>query len=154
MEITKDILYIGVNDHDVDLFEGQYVVPEGMAYNSYLIRDEKLAVMDTVDARFVDQWLENVHNAAGKAPDYLIVQHMEPDHSSGIAAFLEKYPQATVVSSAKAFVLITIDYSVIIKLSYGCFCPRIFIYIRQAQFRLRKVFLHSNGLTQHTLSTS
>ena len=105
MEITKDILYIGVNDHEVDLFEGQYVVPNGMAYNSYLICDEKLAVMDTVDARFVDEWLKNVHNAAGKAPDYLIVQHMEPDHSSGIAAFLEKYPQATVVSSAKAFTM-------------------------------------------------
>ena len=105
MEITKDILYIGVNDHEVDLFEGQYVVPEGMAYNSYLIRDEKLAVMDTVDARFVAKWLENIHSTAGKAPDYLIVQHMEPDHSSGIAAFLEKYPQATVVSSAKAFVM-------------------------------------------------
>ena len=105
MEITKDILYIGVNDHEVDLFEGQYVVPNGMAYNSYLICDEKLAVMDTVDARFVNEWLNNIHNTAGKAPDYLIVQHMEPDHSSGIAAFLEKYPQATVVSSAKAFTM-------------------------------------------------
>jgi len=105
MEITKDILYIGVNDHEVDLFEGQYVVPNGMAYNSYLVCDEKLAVMDTVDARFVAEWLENIHNTAGKAPDYLIVQHMEPDHSSGIAAFLEKYPQATVVSSAKAFTM-------------------------------------------------
>ena len=105
MEITKDILYIGVNDHEVDLFEGQYVVPNGMAYNSYLICDEKLAVMDTVDARFVAEWLNNIHNTAGKAPDYLIVQHMEPDHSSGIAAFLEKYPQATVVSSAKAFTM-------------------------------------------------
>ena len=105
MEITKDILYIGVNDHEVDLFEGQYVVPNGMAYNSYLICDEKLAVMDTVDARFVTEWLNNIHNTAGKAPDYLIVQHMEPDHSSGIAAFLEKYPQATVVSSAKAFTM-------------------------------------------------
>ena len=105
MEITKDILYVGVNDHEVDLFEGQYVVPNGMAYNSYPICDEKLAVMDTVDARFVAEWLENIHNTAGKAPDYLIVQHMEPDHSSGIAAFLEKYPQATVVSSAKAFTM-------------------------------------------------
>ena len=105
MEITKDILYIGVNDHEVDLFEGQYVVPNGMAYNSYLICDEKTAVMDTVDARFITEWLNNIHNTAGKAPDYLIVQHMEPDHSSGIAAFLEKYPQATVVSSAKAFTM-------------------------------------------------
>ena len=105
MKITKDILYVGVNDHEVDLFEGQYVVPNGMAYNSYLICDEKLAVMDTVDARFVAEWLNNIHNTAGKAPDYLIVQHMEPDHSSGIAAFLEKYPQATVVSSAKAFTM-------------------------------------------------
>ena len=107
MKITQDILYIGVNDHQVDLFEGQYVVPNGMAYNSYLIADEKMAVMDTVDARFVDQWLENVEKAAqGKAPDYLVVQHMEPDHSSGIAAFLEKYPQTVVVSSAKAFTMI------------------------------------------------
>ena len=104
--ITKDISYIGVNDHQVDLFEGQYVVPGGMAYNSYLITDEKLAVMDTVDARFVEQWLENVDKAAqGKTPDYLIVQHMEPDHSSGIAPFLQKYPQAVVVSSAKAFTM-------------------------------------------------
>ena len=104
--ITKDISYIGVNDHQVDLFEGQYVVPGGMAYNSYLITDEKLAVMDTVDARFVEQWLEIVDKAAqGKTPDYLIVQHMEPDHSSGIATFLQKYPQAVVVSSAKAFTM-------------------------------------------------
>ena len=105
MQITKDILYIGVNDHEVDLFEGQYIVPNGMAYNSYLICDEKLAIMDTVDARFVEKWLENIHNTAPKAPDYLIVQHMEPDHSSGIAAFLATYPNATVVSSAKAFAM-------------------------------------------------
>ena len=105
MQITKDILYVGVNDHEIDLFEGQYVVPNGMAYNSYLICDEKQAVMDTVDARFVEKWLENIHNRAAKAPDYLIVQHMEPDHSSGIEAFLKAYPEATVVSSAKAFAM-------------------------------------------------
>ncbi len=106
MEITKDILYVGVNDHQVDLFEGQYVVPNGMAYNSYVILDEKVAVMDTVDRNFGEQWLENVKTAlAGRNPDYLIVQHMEPDHSANIAAFLEVYPQATVVASAKAFTM-------------------------------------------------
>ncbi len=102
--ITKDIHYIGVQDHDVDLFEGQYVVPNGMAYNSYIITDEKCAVMDTVDSRFVPQWLENIAKT-GKNPDYLVVHHMEPDHSSGIAAFAEAYPQATIVSSRMAFVM-------------------------------------------------
>ena len=106
MEITKDIRYVGVNDHEVDLFEGQYVVPNGMAYNSYVIWDEKIAVMDTVDKKFITQWLENIKaELAGKTPDYLVVQHMEPDHSSGIVAFLKAYPNATVVSSAKAFAM-------------------------------------------------
>ena len=106
MNITNDIKYIGVNDHEVDLFEGQYVVPNGMAYNSYAIMDEKIAVMDTVDKNFTRQWLENLTAALeGHSPDYLVVQHMEPDHSAGIAIFLEAYPEATVVSSAKAFVM-------------------------------------------------
>ena len=104
--ITKDITYIGVNDHKVDLFEGQYVVPNGMAYNSYLISDEKIAVMDTVDANFAEEWLENLSKALdGRKPDYLIVQHMEPDHSANIDLFLNTYPEAVVVSSAKAFVM-------------------------------------------------
>ena len=104
MKITNDILYVGVNDHQVDLFEGQYVVPNGMAYNSYVILDEKIAVMDTVDANFGDEWLANIEKVLeGKTPDYLIVQHMEPDHSANIMRFAQRYPQATVVSSAKAF---------------------------------------------------
>ena len=106
MQITKDIRYIGVNDHEIDLFEGQYVVPNGMAYNSYVIVDEKIAVMDTVDKHFKDAWLANLANVlAGRTPDYLIVQHMEPDHSANIAAFMQVYPQAVVVSSAKAFTM-------------------------------------------------
>ena len=106
MIITNDIKYIGVNDHQVDLFEGQYVVPNGMAYNSYAIVDEKIAIMDTVDKHFVEQWLGNIKNALdGREPDYLVVHHMEPDHSAGIATFLAAYPNATVVSSAKAFVM-------------------------------------------------
>ena len=104
--ITQDIRYIGVQDHDIDLFEGQYTVPNGMAYNSYLIADEKTAIMDTVDSRFVDQWLENIAGELkGKSPDYLVVHHMEPDHSSGIDAFLKVYPNATVVASRMAFVM-------------------------------------------------
>ena len=104
MNITKDIRYIGVNDHTIDLFEGQYVVPNGMAYNSYVILDEKIAIMDTVDARFTHEWLDNIQNTlGGRKPDYLIVQHMEPDHSANIFNFLKAYPSATVVSSAKAF---------------------------------------------------
>ena len=104
MTVTKDIRYIGVNDHQVDLFEGQYVVPNGMAYNSYVILDEKTAVMDTVDQHFTDAWLANLEAALeGRKPDYLIVQHMEPDHSAGIDIFLNRYPEAVVVSSAKAF---------------------------------------------------
>ncbi len=104
MEITKDIRYIGVNDHELDLFEGMYEVPNGMAYHSYVILDEKTAVLDSVEARFGDEWLERLEEALeGRTPDYLIVQHMEPDHSANIGAFMEKYPEATVVASAKAF---------------------------------------------------
>ena len=104
MEITKDIIYVGVNDHDVDLFEGHYIVPEGMAYNSYLINDEKVAVMDSVDGHFTEQWLGNIKAVLGdRKPDYLIVQHMEPDHSGSIRGFMEAFPQAYVVSSQKAF---------------------------------------------------
>ena len=103
MTITNDIKYIGVNDHQVDLFEGQYVVPNGMAYNSYAIMDEKIAIMDTVDQNFTQQWLENIRNTLGdRKPDYLVVQHMEPDHSANIDNFLKEYPEATVVSSSKA----------------------------------------------------
>ncbi len=106
MFISNDIRYIGVNDHEIDLFEGQYVVPNGMAYNSYVILDGKIAVMDTVDRKFGNQWLENLECALeGRKPDYLIVQHMEPDHSANIAVFMEKYPEATLVASAKAFVM-------------------------------------------------
>ena len=102
--VTKDILYIGVNDHEIDLFEGMYDVPAGMAYNSYVIRDEKIAVMDTADRRFVSEWLGNLEKALeGRKPDYLIVQHMEPDHSSGIEAFTQAYPEAQIVATAKAF---------------------------------------------------
>ena len=106
MNITKDIVYIGVNDRKVDLFEGQYVVPNGMAYNSYVILDEKVAVMDTVDATFTHEWLDNLQNAlGGRTPDYLVVQHMEPDHSANIVNFTKAYPNAKIVSSAKAFVM-------------------------------------------------
>ena len=106
MTITNDIKYIGVNDHQVDLFEGQYVVPNGMAYNSYVILDEKIAVMDAVDQNFTGEWLENLAKVLdGRKPDYLVVHHMEPDHSAGIDDFLEAYPEATVVSSAKAFAM-------------------------------------------------
>ena len=106
MNVTKDIRYIGVNDHEIDLFEGMYIVPEGMAYNSYVILDEKVAVMDTADRLFVQEWLGNLEAALeGRKPDYLIVQHMEPDHSSGIAAFMEAYPEAKVVATAKAFTM-------------------------------------------------
>ena len=106
MFITKDIRYVGVNDHDVDLFEGQYVVPNGMSYNSYVILDDKIAVMDTVDQNFTQEWLDNVAAVLeGRKPDYLVVHHMEPDHSANIANFLAAYPEATVVSSAKAFVM-------------------------------------------------
>lgn len=106
MNITKDIKYIGVNDHDIDLFEGQYVVENGMAYNSYVIVDEKIAVMDTVDARFRHEWLDNLADVLdGRKPDYLIVQHMEPDHSANVMSFVAAYPEVKVVASAKAFAM-------------------------------------------------
>ena len=106
MEITNDIKYIGVNDHEIDLFEGQYEVPGGMSYNSYIITDEKCVVMDTVDQNFTEHWLDNIQNIlGGKAPDYLVVQHMEPDHSANIANFMQLYTETTIVSSAKAFTM-------------------------------------------------
>lgn len=106
MNVTKDIRYIGVNDHEIDLFEGQYVVPLGMAYNSYVIIDEKIAVMDTVDKNFTDEWLGNLEaELNGRKPDYLVVQHMEPDHSANIVNFMVKYPDAVIVSSSKAFTM-------------------------------------------------
>ena len=106
MKITEDIISVGVNDHDVDLFEGQYIVPNGMAYNSYVIRDEKIAVMDTVDGRFAEEWLANIEKALdGATPDYLIVQHMEPDHAANIQVFAEKYPSAQIVGNAKTFTM-------------------------------------------------
>mgnify|MGYP000334960074 CR=1 FL=1 len=104
MQITNDILYVGVNDHKVDLFEGQYVVPNGMAYNSYVIRDEKTAVMDTVDAGFTKEWLDNIAAVLGDAkPDYLVVQHMEPDHAANIENFMKVYPETTIVANTKTF---------------------------------------------------
>lgn len=107
MRITEDILYVGVNDHNIDLFEGQYIVPNGMAYNSYVINDEKIAVMDTVDAAFGDEWLKNIADVLnGATPDYLIIQHMEPDHSANIQKFLEVYPNIKVVGNAKTFTMI------------------------------------------------
>lgn len=103
-KVTEDIIYVGVNDHEVDLFEGQYDVPNGMAYNSYVVLDEKVAVFDTVDVHFKDEWLENLEEAfEGRTPDYLIVQHMEPDHAANIANFAEKYPEAKIVGNAKTF---------------------------------------------------
>ena len=106
MFVTEDIRYIGVNDHDVDFFEGQYTVENGMSYNSYVILDEKVAVMDTVDAHFGVEWLQNLETELnGRRPDYLVVQHMEPDHSANIAVFMETYPEAQIVSSAKSFVM-------------------------------------------------
>lgn len=106
MFITDDIRYVGVNDHDIDLFEGQYVVENGMAYNSYVIMDEQIAVMDTVDGNFTDEWLKNISDVIGdRKPSYLIVQHMEPDHSANVANFLDLYKDAKVVATAKAFVM-------------------------------------------------
>lgn len=103
-KVTEDIIYVGVNDHEVDLFEGQYDVPNGMAYNSYVVLDEKVAVFDTVDAHFKDEWLANLEEVfEGRTPDYLIVQHMEPDHAANIANFAEKYPEAKIVGNAKTF---------------------------------------------------
>lgn len=106
MEISKNIKYVGVNDHNIDLFEGQYVVPNGMAYNSYVILDEKIAVFDSVDERFAEKWIENIKTVLnGKNPDFLIVQHMEPDHSGSIVEFVKEFPETKIVSSAKAFVM-------------------------------------------------
>ena len=108
MFITDDIKYVGVNDHEIDLFEGQYKVPNGMAYNSYVIIDDKIAVLDSVDARFKSEWLGHIRGAIGeKEPDFLIVQHMEPDHSANIVSFMEAYPKATIVSSKSAFVMMS-----------------------------------------------
>ena len=104
--MLKDVKYIGVNDHNIDLFEGQYIVPNGMAYNSYIIKDEKIAVMDTVDKNFFNEWMQNIKNELGDtSPDYLIVQHMEPDHSASINRFAEAYPDATIVATDRAFVM-------------------------------------------------
>lgn len=106
MEISSQIYYVGVNDHQLDLFEGQYVVPNGMAYNSYVIIDDKIAVMDSVDMKFSKEWLSNIKNIIGdRVPDYLIVQHMEPDHSANISKFVELYPNVKIVASAKAFMM-------------------------------------------------
>ena len=106
MEISKSIKYVGVNDYDIDLFEGQYVVPNGMAYNSYVIIDNEVAVFDSVDERFADEWIGNVHAVLdGRKPNYLIVQHMEPDHSGSLVRFVSEFPEAKIVSSAKAFVM-------------------------------------------------
>ena len=113
MKITNDIIYIGVNDHKTDLFEGQYIVPNGMAYNSYVIMDEKIAVLDTVDANFTEEWLGNLQDALhGRTPDYLIVQHMEPDHSANIMSFADAYPEAKIVASAMAFTMMKQFYGV------------------------------------------
>ena len=102
--ITNDIFYVGVNDHQIDLFEGQYIVPNGMAYNSYIIKDELIAIMDTVDQHFTDEWLKNIEQVLGnEKPTYLVVQHMEPDHSANIINFLKKYPDTYVVGNAKTF---------------------------------------------------
>ena len=104
--ISKDIQYIGVNDHKIDLFEGQYTVPNGMSYNSYVIMDDKIAVMDTVDAEFQEEWFANLESVlGGKSPDYLIVQHMEPDHSANVATFANRYKNAQIVASSKAFMM-------------------------------------------------
>ena len=104
MQITNDVLYVGVNDHNIDLFEGQYIVPNGMAYNSYAIVDDKIAIMDSVDANFGEEWIDNIKNAlSGRCPDYLVVQHMEPDHSASIVNFVKAFPDAKIVSSSKAF---------------------------------------------------
>ena len=120
MKKFKDIVYVGVDDTDIDLFEGQYVVPEGMSYNSYVIADEKTAVMDAVDKAKIAEWLENVENALdGRQPDYLVISHMEPDHSAGVAAFAAKYPEVTVVGSGKVFDMF--------RNFYGVELPRILV---------------------------
>lgn len=107
MKIAEDIRYVGVNDHEIDLFEGFYIVPDGMTYNSYIILDNKIAVIDSVDANFAQEWIENIREALGnRKPDYIIIQHMEPDHSGSLVRFMEEYPDAVIVSSAKAFMMI------------------------------------------------
>ena len=116
MFITNDVKYVGVNDHRIDLFEGEYIVPDGMSYNSYVILDEKIAVMDSVDAGFANEWLDNLtHVLGGRTPDYLVVQHMEPDHSGSIVQFMNTYPNAMMVASAKAFTMMKnffgVDYA-------------------------------------------
>ena len=106
MKITDSVIYVGVNDHDIDLFEGQYVVPNGMAYNSYIVKGEKTAVMDSVDINFYSQWMDNIKEALnGKAPDYIIVQHMEPDHSASINIFMQTYTETKIVASKQAFAM-------------------------------------------------
>ena len=105
--VTKDVFYVGVDDKDIDLFEGQYIVPNGIAYNSYVIMDEKIAIMDMVDKRCADTWLQNVEEVlAGKKPDYLIISHLEPDHSANLGEVLERYPDLKVVSNAKLFAML------------------------------------------------
>ena len=107
MQITNDILYVGVNDHQVDLFEGQYDVPNGMAYNSYVIKDEKIAVMDTIDTRKTDEWKENLERVLdGRTPDYLVVSHLEPDHAGSIGRLVELFPEVTLVGNAKTFAML------------------------------------------------
>ena len=141
MKITDTIRYAGVNDHQIDLFEGQYKVPNGMSYNSYVILDDKIAVMDTVDANFTHEWLDNIQQILdGRTPDYLIVQHMEPDHAANVANFLKVYPDTTVVSNMKAFNMIQNFFDLDltgsqdrskkrrhtfswISSAYFCFCP-------------------------------
>ena len=116
MNITKDIVYVGVNDRDIDLFEGKYIVPNGMSYNSYVIFDESIAVMDTVDARFGEEWIANLRGVLGeRTPSFLIIQHMEPDHSANIVRFMEEFPEATVVSTDRSFVMM--------KQFFGEKCP-------------------------------
>ena len=125
MNITKDIKYVGVNDHDIDLFEGQYVVENGMAYNSYVIIDEKIAVMDTVDARFRHEWLDNLADSLdGRKPDYLIVQHMEPDHSANVMSFIGAYPEVKVVASAKAFAMAAVTFPLSRRISASLNCRK------------------------------
>jgi len=116
MFITNDIKYIGVDDKKIDLFEGQYKVPNGISYNSYVIMDEKIAIMDTVDAMFTHEWIDNIQNTLGsRTPDYLIVQHMEPDHSANIHTFAKAYPDCKIVSSAKAFSMMEGFFGIIIS---------------------------------------
>ena len=121
MKITDTIKYVGVNDHQIDLFEGQYKVPNGMSYNSYVILDEKTAVMDTVDANFTHEWLDNIQQVLGnRRPDYLIVQHMEPDHAANIENFMKVYPDTTVVSNQKAFAMIQNFFDLDLERSENC----------------------------------